>query len=292
MSTTVSPRQETSTIAGDTDGASPADVLVILGITRDLAKVMTFHSLYCLEQRGLLDCPIVGVAANDWTVDHLREHARKCIEDCGETIDNEVFDRFAARLSYVAGDFSDDDTYVRVAAQVGDARSAVFYLEIPPSLFGMVIKGLASAGLTGSARVVVEKPFGHDVASARALNEEVHKYLDESQLYRIDHFLRKMGLVEILYLRFANAMYEPVWNRNYVSSVQITMAESFGVEDRGHFYDPVGAVRDVVVNHLMQVIAAAAMEPPSARDAAAVKNAIMSVFQAMPPGDPAHYVRG
>jgi len=269
-----------------------ADVLVIFGITGDLAKVMTFRSLYRLEQRGLLKCPIVGVAADDWTVEQLREHARASIEALGEKLDQAVFARFAARLSYVSGDFTDKATYQRVARAIADAHSPVFYLEIPPFLFGPVIKELAGAGLTKSARVVVEKPFGHDLASARALAAEIHEYIDESQLYRIDHFLGKMGTDELLYLRFANTMIEPIWNRNHIAYVQITMAERFGVEDRGHFYDPVGALRDVVVNHLMQLVAMAAMEAPAGRDAETLKDAKFAVFRAIADANPAHYVRG
>ena len=269
-----------------------ADVLVIFGITGDLAKKQTFRALYRLERRGELRCPIVGIARDEWSDATLREHARQAIEDSGEKISEHVFHRLAGRLSMVSGDYQDPKTYDRVAHAIEGRHTPVFYLEIPPSLFGRVVEGLAGAGLTQGARVAVEKPFGHDLASAQALNAELHTYLEEGQIYRIDHFLGKEPTMDILFLRFSNAIFEPFWNRDHIQTIHITMAEDFGVYDRGSFYDPVGALRDVVQNHLLQVLGLIASEPPSVADADGIRDKRVEVFRAMPPADPQHYVRG
>ena len=271
--------------------AQRADVLVIFGITGDLARVMTFHSLYRLEERGLLDCPIVGVAVDDWTTEELVARARDAIEATGEKLDDEVFGRLAGRLSYVQGNFADAPTYEAVATAVAGRSCPVFYLEVPPSLFATVVAGLARQGLTQHGRVAVEKPFGHDLASARELNAALHEHVAESQLYRIDHFLGKMSVEDIAYLRFANTVLEPVWNRQFVDAVLITMGESFDVRDRGRFYDRVGALRDVVQNHLLQVLSLVAMESP-AGGPDPIRSRKHDVFLAMADADPGRYVRG
>jgi glucose-6-phosphate 1-dehydrogenase len=271
---------------------SAADVLAIFGISGDLAKKMTFRALYRMQKEGMLKCPIVGVALDDWDDDGLREHAREAVESTVKDPDSEALDAMLGRLSYVKGDYGDDATFEAVGKALGDAKHPVFYLEIPPSLFATVVKGLGKAGLVQNAHVVIEKPFGHDLESARALNAELCEVLDEEQILRIDHYLGKEPVLDITYLRFANSILEPVWNRSYISHVQMTIAEDFGVDDRGRFYDSVGAMRDVIQNHALQVLGLIGMEPPSANDPDGVRDKKLEFFKAMRAADPKRYVRG
>ena len=276
--------------ANHTDAA--ADVLAIFGISGDLAKKMTFRALYRLEATGKLDCPIVGVAIDDWDDEQLRQHARDSILATVSAPDDAVLGRVTARLSYVQGDYGDAATFEKVGKALGDAKHPLFYLEIPPSLFATVVNGLGKAGLTADAHVVIEKPFGHDLESARALNAELCTVLDEGQILRIDHYLGKEPVMDITYLRFVNSILEPVWNRAHVSHVQMTIAENFGVDDRGRFYDEVGAMRDVIQNHALQVLALVGMGPPTGNHHDSIRDKKLEFFKAMRAADPKRYVRG
>jgi glucose-6-phosphate 1-dehydrogenase len=268
-----------------------ADALVVFGITGDLARKMTLPALYRLARRKELYCRVIGVGRTSWTDEQLREHARRAIGDAGLEIDDVAIEDLLGRLSYVSGDTRDQVTLERLSAELEPARTIVHYLALPPSMFAETVRRLADADLVSRSRVVIEKPFGIDLASAIELDRQLHEVLDEEQVFRIDHFLGKEPVQDILYLRFANEIFEPVWSRHHIESVQINMFEDFGVDDRGSFYDGVGALRDVVQNHMLQVLALVAMEPPPSGQGA-VADHRTDVFRAMPAADPKKYVRG
>lgn len=268
-----------------------ADAFVFFGATGDLAYEQIFAALQALTRRGHLNMPVIGVAKPDWTVEQLRERARDSITTHG-SLDAGAFAALSGRLAYVAGDYEAPATFERLRQTLGEAQRPVFYLAIPPSLFGIVAKRLAQSGCAANARLIVEKPFGRDLASAQALNRTLHEFFAESAIYRIDHFLGKEPVQNLLYLRFANSFLEPIWNRDHVDHVMITMAEDFGVRGRGRFYEEVGATRDVFQNHLLQILTILAMEAPVANDATAIADAKVALLRAVRPLQSVDVVRG
>jgi glucose-6-phosphate 1-dehydrogenase len=274
------------------DGKARSDALVVFGATGDLAYKKIFPALYALAKRGLLDMPVIGISSSAWSDAQLRQRASDSIAADGKVDDKPALKRMLANLHYVSGDYNKPQTFEALKTALNGAQRPAFYLAIPPSLFEVVIKALGSAGLAGQARVIVEKPFGRDLASARKLNAAARKVFAEDAIFRIDHFLAKEAIMNLLYFRFANSFLEPIWNRNYVDSVQVTLSEEFGTEGRGAFYESAGCLRDVVQNHLFQIVALLAMEPPSTRDFGAVHNETAEVLRAMRPLTPEDVVRG
>ena len=269
-----------------------ADALVIFGITGDLARKMTFPALYRLERRGALTVPVVGVASTPLTTTELAALARRAVEHAEAEVDEAAVARLAGRLTYLAGDVTDAQLYKTLAVELSGKRRPLYYLEVPPSLFAPIVERLDASGLVADARVAVEKPFGHDLASARELNARLRQVLDERQILLVDHFLGKEPVIEIEYLRFANLAMADLWDRTSVEAIQITMAEDFGADDRGRFYDSVGALRDVVQNHLLQVLALVAMDPPIAASADDLRDKKVEALKSVLSADPEHCVRG
>ncbi len=272
-----------------------SDALVIFGFSGDLASKKIFPALYAMVKKGHLTVPVIGVASSKWGIDEWHAHVRNSLlheEHAGGIDDPVAFDRLMALINYVSGDYNDSATFTLLKTALGDAKRPAFYLASPPSLFATVIQSLGRAGLAQDARVIVEKPFGRDLASARKLNAVTQAVFPESSIFRIDHYLGKEAIMNILYFRFANSFLEPIWNRNHIASVQVTLAEDFGIGTRGAFYESAGCLRDVVENHLFQVIALLAMEPPAFQSFEAVHSAKASVLRGMLPLKPVDLVRG
>jgi len=272
---------------------APSDAVVFFGMTGDLAHKKIFPALYNMAKREQLNIPVIGVASSPWSVDQLRDRARDGIEQYGGGVDDEqAFGRLAELLDYVSGDYADLQTYKTLGERLRNSQRPAFYLAIPPSLFPVVVEHLGAAGCADNARVIVEKPFGRDLVSARELNKVLHSVFPEKSIFRIDHYLGKEAIQNIVYFRFANSFLEPIWNRNYVRQVQITMAEDIDIQGRGRFYEEVGALRDVVQNHLLQTVALLAMEPPVGPEVEDLRDAKEKVFGAMRTLNRTDLVRG